>query len=130
MYKCKFDCILYSNTAYFGLMEICKPKSGETIVVSGAAGAVGSHVGQIAKNLGLTVIGLCGSDEKCKWLKDLGFDAAINYKTEQVAVTLRKIAPQGVDCYFDNVRRNTLIINKCTLRLYVRYAHTLLIFFL
>ncbi|KAL6433184.1 hypothetical protein ACFW04_006424 [Cataglyphis niger] len=115
------------NTAYFGLMEICKPKSGETIVISGAAGAVGSHVGQIAKNLGLTVIGLCGSDEKCKWLKDLGFDAAINYKTAQLAVTLRKIAPQGVDCYFDNVRRHTLIINKCTLRLCVRY--TLLIFF-
>ncbi|XP_050453463.1 prostaglandin reductase 1-like [Cataglyphis hispanica] len=91
------------NTAYFGLMEICKPKSGETIVISGAAGAVGSHVGQIAKNLGLTVIGLCGSDEKCEWLKDLGFDAAINYKTAQVAVTLRKLAPQGVDCYFDNV---------------------------
>lgn len=91
------------NTAYFGLMEICKPKSGETIVISGAAGAVGSHVGQIAKNLGLTVIGLCGSDEKCKWLKDLGFDAAINYKTARVAITLRKIAPQGIDCYFDNV---------------------------
>ncbi|XP_029167998.1 prostaglandin reductase 1-like [Nylanderia fulva] len=91
------------NTAYFGLMEICKPKPGETIVISGAAGAVGSHVGQIAKNLGLTVIGLCGSDEKCTWLKELGFDATINYKTAQVAATLRKIAPQGVDCYFDNV---------------------------
>ncbi|KMQ86774.1 prostaglandin reductase 1-like protein [Lasius niger] len=91
------------NTAYFGLMEICKPKSGETIVISGAAGAVGSHVGQIAKNLGLTVIGICGSDEKCKWLKELGFDATINYKTAPVAATLRKVAPQGVDCYFDNV---------------------------
>ncbi|XP_072758445.1 prostaglandin reductase 1 [Anoplolepis gracilipes] len=91
------------NTAYFGLMEICKPKSGETIVISGAAGAVGSHVGQIAKNLGLTVIGLCGSDEKCKWLKELGFDAVINYKTAPIAATLRKVAPQGIDCYFDNV---------------------------
>ncbi|CAL1682318.1 unnamed protein product [Lasius platythorax] len=91
------------NSAYFGLMEICKPKSGETIVISAAAGAVGSHVGQIAKNLGLTVIGICGSDEKCKWLKELGFDATINYKTAPVAETLRKVAPQGVDCYFDNV---------------------------
>ncbi|KMQ85277.1 alcohol dehydrogenase [Lasius niger] len=66
-------------------MEICKPKSGETIVISAAAGAVGSHVGQIAKNLGLTVIGICGSDEKCKWLKELGFDATIKYKTAPVA---------------------------------------------
>ncbi|XP_011690434.1 PREDICTED: prostaglandin reductase 1-like [Wasmannia auropunctata] len=92
------------NTAYFGLLEICKPKSGETIVISGAAGAVGSHVGQIAKDLGMTVIGICGSDEKCKWLtEELGFDSAINYKTMPVAASLRKAAPQGVDCYFDNV---------------------------
>ncbi|KYN10151.1 Prostaglandin reductase 1 [Trachymyrmex cornetzi] len=92
------------NTAYFGLLEICKPKSGETIVISGAAGAVGSHVGQIAKNLGLNVIGICGSDEKCKWLtEEMGFDFAINYKTMLVAARLREIAPQGVDCYFDNV---------------------------
>ncbi|KAL0132561.1 hypothetical protein PUN28_000369 [Cardiocondyla obscurior] len=92
------------NTAYFGLLEICKPKPGETIVISGAAGAVGSHVGQIAKNLGLIVIGICGSDEKCKWLtEELGFDSAINYKTASIASSLRKAAPQGVDCYFDNV---------------------------
>ncbi|XP_011164079.1 prostaglandin reductase 1 [Solenopsis invicta] len=92
------------NTAYFGLMELCKPKSGETIVISGAAGAVGSHVGQIAKNLGLTVIGICGSDEKCKWLtEELGFDSAINYKTAPIASKLRETAPKGVDCYFDNV---------------------------
>ncbi|XP_018394900.1 PREDICTED: prostaglandin reductase 1-like [Cyphomyrmex costatus] len=92
------------NTAYFGLLEICKPKSGETIVISGAAGAVGSHVGQIAKNLGLNVIGICGSDEKCKWLtEEMGFDFAINYKTMPVAARLREVAPQGVDCYFDNV---------------------------
>jgi prostaglandin reductase 1 len=92
------------NTAYFGLMEICKPKSGETIVISGAAGAVGSHVGQIAKDLGLTVIGICGSDEKCKWLtEEIGFDSAINYKTMPIESSLRKVAPQGVDCYFDNV---------------------------
>lgn len=92
------------NTAYFGLMEICTPKSGETIVISGAAGAVGSHVGQIAKTLGLTVIGICGSDDKCKWLtEEMGFDSVINYKTMPVATSLRKAAPQGVDCYFDNV---------------------------
>ncbi|KYQ57273.1 Prostaglandin reductase 1 [Trachymyrmex zeteki] len=95
---------LPSNTAYFGLLEICKPKSGETIVISGAAGAVGSHVGQIAKNLGLNVIGICGSDEKCKWLtEEMGFDSAINYKTMPVASSLSKAASNGVDCYFDNV---------------------------
>ncbi|EGI64927.1 Prostaglandin reductase 1 [Acromyrmex echinatior] len=99
--------VLPTNTAYFGLLEICKPKSGETIVVSGAAGAIGSHVGQIAKNVGLNVVGICGSDEKCKWLiKEMGFDSAINYKTMPVASSLCKAAPQGVDCYFDNVGGN------------------------
>ncbi|XP_018057645.1 PREDICTED: putative NADP-dependent oxidoreductase YfmJ, partial [Atta colombica] len=99
--------LVNSNTAYFGLLEICKPKSGETIVISGAAGAVGSHVGQIAKILGLNVIGICGSDEKCKWLtEEMGFDSAINYKTTSVAARLREVAPQDVDCYFDNVGGN------------------------
>ncbi|CAL7951830.1 unnamed protein product [Xylocopa violacea] len=93
------------NTAYFGLLEICKPKQGETLVVSGAAGAVGSHVGQIGKKVfGLTVIGIAGSDEKCKWLlEELGFDHAINYKKADVGTVLRTVAPKGVDCYFDNV---------------------------
>lgn len=93
------------NTAYFGFLEICKPKPGETLVVSGAAGAVGSHVGQIAKHvIGLTVIGIAGSEEKCKWLVDeLGFDFAINYKKDNVNTALRKAAPKGIDCYFDNV---------------------------
>ena len=73
--------------------------------MSGAAGAVGSHVGQIGKIKGLKVIGIAGSDEKCNWLvKELGFDHAINYKTQDVAAVLKKVAPQGVDCYFDNVR--------------------------
>ncbi|CAD6230530.1 GSCOCG00006804001-RA-CDS [Cotesia congregata] len=95
---------LIGHTAYFGLMEICKPKAGETLVVSGAAGAVGSHVGQIGKILGMKVIGIAGSDEKCKWItSDLGFDHAINYNTQDVATELKKVAPQGVDCYFDNV---------------------------
>ncbi|XP_046815406.1 prostaglandin reductase 1-like [Vespa crabro] len=93
------------NTAYFGLVEICSPKHGETLVVSGAAGAVGSHVGQIAKNVfGLNVIGIAGSDEKCKWLvNELGFNSAINYKKQDVSVALKKAAPKGVDLYFDNV---------------------------
>lgn len=92
------------NTAYFGLLEITHPKAGETLVVSGAAGAVGSHVGQIGKIKGLKVIGIAGSDKKLKWLKDeLGFDEVINYKTEDVAKVLPKLAPKGVDIYFDNV---------------------------
>ncbi|KAK2577980.1 hypothetical protein KPH14_008414 [Odynerus spinipes] len=93
------------NTAYFGFEKLCSPKSGETLVVSGAAGAVGSHVGQIAKNVfGLTVIGIAGSNEKCKWLVDeLGFDSAINYKTQNISSALKKAAPKGVDIYFDNV---------------------------
>merc|ERR1711936_1425183 len=74
------SCGMPGNTAYFGLLEICKPKAGETVVVSGAAGAVGSLVGQIAKIKGCNVVGFAGSDEKCKWLKELGFDEAFNYK--------------------------------------------------
>ncbi|XP_051172015.1 prostaglandin reductase 1-like isoform X1 [Leptopilina boulardi] len=92
------------ETAYFGLLEICQPKIGETLVVSGAAGAVGSHVGQIGKIKGLNVIGIAGSDEKCKWLVDeLGFDYAINYKTQDLSEALKNAAPNGIDCYFDNV---------------------------
>merc|ERR1719228_1897502 len=96
-------CGMPGNTAYFGLLEICKPKAGETVVVSGAAGAVGSLVGQIAKIKGCKVIGYAGTDEKCKWLKELGFDEAFNYKKVGVAESLSKAAPKGVDCYFDNV---------------------------
>ncbi|XP_047994906.1 prostaglandin reductase 1-like [Leguminivora glycinivorella] len=91
-------------TAYFGFLEICKPKAGETVVVTGAAGAVGSLVGQIAKIKGCRVIGFAGSDEKVKWLEtELGFDKAINYKTANVVQALKEAAPKGVDCYFDNV---------------------------
>ncbi|CAG9133420.1 unnamed protein product [Plutella xylostella] len=91
-------------TAYLGLLEICQPKKGETVVVTGAAGAVGSIVGQIAKIKGCRVIGFAGSDDKVEWLeKDLGFDKAINYKTSDVAAALKEAAPKGVDCYFDNV---------------------------
>ncbi|KAF2900199.1 hypothetical protein ILUMI_05994 [Ignelater luminosus] len=92
------------NTAYFGFLEICKPKEGETVVVSGAAGAVGSLVGQIAKIKGCKVIGIAGDDEKGKWLiNELGFDHFINYKKPHFAKTLAACAPNGVDCYFDNV---------------------------
>ncbi|MCP3738290.1 NADP-dependent oxidoreductase [Rossellomorea sp. BNER] len=92
-------------TAYFGLMEIGAPKEGETVVVSGAAGAVGSVVGQIAKLKGCRVVGICGTDEKVQYLvNDLGFDTAINYKTtENLYNDLEKACPNGVDIYFDNV---------------------------
>lgn len=92
------------NTAYFGLNEICKPKAGETVVVTGAAGAVGSHVGQIAKHLGCHVIGFAGTNEKCHYLEnELGFDRAYNYKEYDIKKALREGAPKRVDCYFDNV---------------------------
>lgn len=92
-------------TAYLGLTEIGKPKAGETIVVSGAAGAVGSVVGQIGKILGCRVIGIAGSDEKVEMLKSsFGFDAAINYKsTDDMQRAVKEAAPSGVDIYFDNV---------------------------
>lgn len=92
------------NTAYFGFLDICQPKEGEVVVVSGAAGAVGSLVGQIAKIKGCKVIGIAGSDDKCAWLKEeVGFDHAINYKTQSIDDELKKCAPDGIDCYFDNV---------------------------
>ncbi|HZF38877.1 MAG TPA: NADP-dependent oxidoreductase [Blastocatellia bacterium] len=91
-------------TAYFGLLDVTDPKPGETLVVSAAAGAVGSIVGQIGKIKGCRVVGIAGSDEKCKWIVDeLGFDAAINYKTENVRQGLKRTCPNGIDIYFDNV---------------------------
>ncbi len=91
-------------TAYFGLLDVGKVGEGDTLVVSGAAGAVGSAVGQIAKIKGAHVIGIAGGEEKCRWIvEDLGFDAAIDYKTQDVRVALREVAPKGVDVYFDNV---------------------------
>lgn len=91
-------------TAYCGLMNIGKPQEGETIVISGAAGAVGSIVGQIAKLKGLKVVGIAGSEEKCRWLKEeLGFDAALNYKEESFYQNLKEACLNGVDIYFDNV---------------------------
>jgi NADPH-dependent curcumin reductase len=91
-------------TAYFGLLDVGEPKEGETVVVSGAAGAVGSVVGQIAKLKDCRVVGIAGGSEKCRWLvEELGFDAAIDYKGEDVGDALRTHCPEGVDVYFDNV---------------------------
>jgi len=91
-------------TAYFGLIEIGQPKAGETLVVSAAAGAVGSMVGQIGKIQGCRVVGIAGSDDKCRWLTETaGFDAAINYKTEDVGAALDKHCPDGIDINFENV---------------------------
>jgi NADPH-dependent curcumin reductase CurA len=91
-------------TAYFGLLDIGRPEPGQTVVVSGAAGAVGSIAGQIARIKGCRVVGIAGGPEKCAWLTDeLGFDAAIDYKNDDVRAGLRRHAPDGVDVYFDNV---------------------------
>lgn len=91
-------------TAYFGLLDIGKPKEGETVVVSGAAGAVGSVVGQIAKIKGCRVVGIAGSLEKIAYLKEeLGFDAVINYRTDDIKQALKESCPNGIDVYFDNV---------------------------
>ena len=91
-------------TAYFGLLDIGKPKEGETVVVSGAAGAVGMTVCQIAKIKGCRAVGIAGSDEKNQYLTaELGVDAAINYKSSEMSQALRDACPNGIDVYFDNV---------------------------
>jgi NADPH-dependent curcumin reductase CurA len=91
-------------TAYFGLLDVGRPAEGETVLVSGAAGATGSIAGQIARIKGCRVVGIAGSDEKCAWLTgELGFDAAINYRTQDVRSVLADACPNGVDVFFDNV---------------------------
>ena len=91
-------------TAYFGLLEVGRPKAGETVVVSGAAGATGSAVGQIAKIQGCRTVGIAGGAEKCRRLTgELGFDAAIDYKGEDVNARLKELCPKGIDVFFDNV---------------------------
>jgi NADPH-dependent curcumin reductase len=96
-------------TAYFGLLDIGQPKPGQTVVVSGAAGAVGTVVGQIAKIKDCIVVGITGGAEKCNYIvKELGFDAAIDYKSEDVRKSLRKHCPKGIDVYFDNVGGDVL----------------------
>jgi NADPH-dependent curcumin reductase CurA len=91
-------------TAYFGLLEVGQPKAGETVVVSGAAGAVGQTVGQVARQRGCRVVGIAGGKEKCDFVvNELGFDACIDYKTGSVKEGLKQHCPNGVDVYFDNV---------------------------
>jgi NADPH-dependent curcumin reductase CurA len=90
-------------TAYFGLVDIGHPAEGETVVVSGAGGAVGGVVGQIAKLKGCRVVGIAGGVEKCEYITELGFDAAIDYKSENVMEALGEQCPNGIDVYFDNV---------------------------
>ena len=105
-------------TAYFGLLDICNPQAGETVVVSGAAGAVGTTVCQIARMKGCSVVGIAGSDEKNAYLlNELHVDAAINYKTASVREALTTTCPKGIDVYFDNVGGEIsdevlLLINK------------------
>ena len=91
-------------TAYFGLLDLGEPREGDVVVISGAAGATGSVAGQIARIKGCKVFGMAGSDEKCAWLTDeLGFDGAINYKTQDVGAELDRLCPDGINIYFDNV---------------------------
>jgi NADPH-dependent curcumin reductase CurA len=90
-------------TAYFGLLDVGRPKQGDTVVVSGAAGAVGQVVGQVAKIKGCRVVGIAGGPDKCDYLRSIGFDAAIDYKHEDVKAALKQHCPKGVDVYFDNV---------------------------
>ena len=92
------------RTAYFGLIDVGRPAAGETVVVSGAAGATGSVVGQIAKIKGCRAIGIAGGADKCRWLTgEAGFDAAIDYKSENVMARLKELCPEGIDIFFDNV---------------------------
>ena len=96
-------------TAYFGLLDVAEAKEGETVVISGAAGAVGSVVGQIAKIKGCRVVGIAGGERKCQLLIDeLGFDSAIDYKSEDLRKALRQHCPKGIDVFFDNVGGETL----------------------
>ncbi len=106
-------------TAYFGLLDIGKPQPGETVVVSAAAGAVGSIVGQIAKLKGCRVVGIAGSDEKCRHVvQDFGFDACINYKKENVEAALKRECPNGIDVDFQNAGGTILeaVLNNLNLK--------------
>ena len=111
-------------TAYFGLLEVGRPQAGETVLVSAAAGAVGSVVGQIAKKKGCRVVGMAGSEDKCQWLQDdLGFDAVINYKTcGDYETAIREACPEGVDVYFDNVGGEILDAALLCLNKFARVA--------
>jgi NADPH-dependent curcumin reductase CurA len=118
-----FVAVLSSHgaTAYFGLLDVGKPQPGETVLVSAAAGAVGSLVGQIAKIHGCQVVGIAGSAEKCRWItEELGFDAAIDYRHEDVGKALDLHCPEGIDVYFDNVGGEILDAALARMNLYGR----------
>ena len=108
-------------TAYFGITEVGKIKEGDTVLVSGAAGAVGSIVGQVAKIKGCKVVGIAGGPKKCAYVVDeLGFDACIDYKNENVASRFKEECPKGIDVYFDNVGGEILDIALSRLRMHAR----------
>lgn len=108
-------------TAYFGIHEVGKIKEGDVVLVSGAAGAVGSIVGQIAKIKGCKVIGIAGGEKKCKYVKEeLGFDGVIDYKSENLHTALKRECPKGIDVYFDNVGGEILDAALARLRMHAR----------
>lgn len=108
-------------TAYFGIQEVGKIKEGDVVLVSGAAGAVGSVVGQISKIKGCTVIGIAGGKDKCDYLvNELGFDAAIDYKSEDIHLALKEKCPKGIDVFFDNVGGEILDAALSKLRMHAR----------
>ncbi|MEO0734801.1 MAG: NADP-dependent oxidoreductase, partial [Bacteroidota bacterium] len=108
-------------TAYFGILEVGKIKEGDVVLVSGAAGAVGSVAGQIAKIKGCRVIGIAGGPEKCRYLtEELDFDAAIDYKNENVPAAIKEHCPKGLDVYFDNVGGDILDAALTRLRMHAR----------
>src|SRR5688500_1140358 len=109
-------------TAWWGLFELCEPKEGETVFVSGAAGAVGSAAGQMAKLAGCRVIGSAGSADKLAWIRDLGCDDAFDYRQRSVREALAELAPDGIDIYFDNVGGDHLEAAIGALRLHGRVA--------
>ena len=107
-------------SAWFGLFEVGQPKPGETVLVSGAAGAVGSTVGQLAKIHGCRVVGIAGGAEKCAFIRELGFDGAIDYKAEKLSDGFRRELPKGIDIYFDNVGGDTLDAALTRINLHAR----------
>lgn len=109
-------------TSYFGFLEICQPKAGETVYVNSAAGAVGSAVGQIAKLKGCRVVGSAGSDKKVQYLKEIGFDDAFNYKTSSLDEALKRTCPSGIDCFFDNVGGAGFVTVLANMNLFGRVA--------
>ncbi len=110
-------------TAYFGVTDVLKAKAGETLVISAAAGAVGSIAGQVAKQRGAHVIGIAGGPEKCRWLtEELGFDAAVDYKNEDVGEALDRLAPNGIDLNFENVGGDIMIAVWNRLNVHARMA--------